>query len=132
MLDWRVSRDIVQKRFNVDYTELLAGGALLLVGGIILGVGLASFANPAGAFAVSMAGGVMIFAGIVLGTRSFVATVRALEGIAKAEYGKEIQEKTRAFHQTRFTYSNLQGQVARVQKDLKQVVATIRSRGLRF
>lgn len=102
------------------------------MGGIVLGYGLASFANAAAGFAVSTSGGVMLFAGILLSIRSFIAVAHALESAAKADYAKDIQEKTIGPRETKFTYANLHIQVERVQKDLKYVVNTIKKRGLRF
>jgi hypothetical protein len=128
---WR-SREIVRNQFNVDFVELVGSGVLLLVGGIVLGYGLASFANAAAGFAVSISGGVMLFGGILLGTRSFIATARALDGAAKADYAKGIQEKTIDVRETKLGYANLHDQVSKVQKDLKYVVGTIKKRGLRF
>jgi hypothetical protein len=133
MLDrWRVSREIVRRQLNVDYAELVFSGFLLLVGGIVLGVGLASFTNAAAGFAVSISGGVMLFGGVLLGTRSFIAVARALESAAKADFAKNIKEITVDHSETMFTYANLQNQVARVQKDLRYVISTIKKRGLRF
>lgn len=133
MLDrWRISREIVRRQFNVDYAGLVFAGFLLLVGGIVLGLGLASFANAAAGFAVSISGGVMLFGGILLGIRSFVAMVHALEISAKADFAKNIKEITVAQRETKFTYTTLQNQVVKVQKDLKFVVNTIRNKGLRF
>jgi hypothetical protein len=132
MLDrWRVSREIVRRQFKVDYAELLGGGVLLLVGGLVLGYGLASFANAAAGFAVSISGGVMLFAGIILGIRSFIAVVHALESAAKADFAKNIKEITVGHSETKFTYAKLHGQVAKVQKDLKHVLTTIRNKGFR-
>lgn len=133
MLDrWRVSREIVRRQFNVDYAELVFGGILLLVGGITLGLGLAIFENAAAGFAVSISGGVMVFGGALLGIRSFINVVHALESAAKADFAKNIKEITVDHSQAKFTYAKVQGRVARVQKDFKQVVTTIRNKGFRF
>jgi hypothetical protein len=133
MLDrWRTSREIVRSQFKVDYAELVGSGVLLLVGGIALGYGLASFANAAAGFAVSISGGVMLFAGILLGTRSFITVAHALEGAAKADYAKDIQEKTIGTRETKPTYTKLQSRARILQEELKFVVRTIRQKGLRF
>jgi hypothetical protein len=133
MLDrWRVGREIVRNQFNVDYAEIVGSGVLLLVGGLMLGYGLASFANVAAGFALSTSGGVMLFAGILMGTRSLIAVSHALESVAKANYAKDIQEKTNDLHETKFTYANLHNQVERVQNEIKYVVSAIKKRGLRF
>lgn len=130
MLDrWRISREIVRRQFNVDYAELLFSGILSLVGGITLGLGLASFANAAAGFAVSVSGGVMIFGGTVLGIRSFIKVVHTFEVVAKADFAKNIKEITIEHGETKFSYAKVQDQMARVQKDIKQVVTTIRNKG---
>src|SRR5688572_28935067 len=118
MLDrLRLSREIVRSQFDVDYAELVFGGFLLVLGGIMLGYGLASFSNVAAGFAVSISGGVMLFAGILLGIRTFTAIVHALESVAKADFAKNIKEITVSQRETKFTYANLQNRVERVQKD---------------
>ncbi len=97
---------------------------LLIVGAMVLGAGLASFANFAIGFAVSIIGGTMLFAGIIMTIRTFIAIANALTNAGKAlekvtDYVEDVEEKTFGSNEHKFSrYDNLHRQIEKLQKDV--------------
>lgn len=76
-LRWRIIDELANGNVKVNASELVICNVLLIVGGIVLGYGLASFANFALGFALSISGGVMLFAGIFMTIRTLSVVVSA-------------------------------------------------------
>ena len=76
-LHWRIIDELTNGNVKVNASELVICNVLLIVGGMVLGYGLASFANFALAFALSVSGGVMLFAGIFMTIRTLSVVVSA-------------------------------------------------------
>lgn len=76
-LHWRIIDELTNGNVKVNASELVICNVLLIVGGMVLGYGLASFANFALGFALSISGGVMLFAGIFMTIRTLSVVVSA-------------------------------------------------------
>lgn len=74
---WRIIDELANGNVKVNASELVVCNVLLIVGGMVLGYGLASFANFALGFALSISGGVMLFAGIFMTIRTLSVVVNA-------------------------------------------------------
>ena len=84
LLRWRFFDALEIAHVKISKAELVITSLLLIAGGIVLGIGLTSFAFWATGLAVSITGGVMLFGGIVLTIKTFNEIANALLGTNKA------------------------------------------------
>lgn len=125
-------RRLLQKN-EISFSELILSNILLILGGWLLGFGSAR-ADVAG-FAMAVSGGVMLFSGIVLGTRLFRAVTKALQNANNSlnettEHNEDVEDKTlvSSDHNSSM-YNNLQNKVEHLEKDAKVLARVLRRRG---
>lgn len=81
---WRIIEALEKSHVNLSKVELVGSNLLLIAGGIVFGIGLASFDFIALGLALSFGGGTMLFGGIVLTIKTFFAIANALLSATKA------------------------------------------------
>lgn len=132
----RIIAAVDQSKIKINYGELVVANVLLVLGGLVLGYGSAR--SDVIGVALAIIGGVLLFAGIVMTIRSFVAVVKALRIAADAvlkvtEYVEDVEKKTFGSSTDRFhTYDSLQKQVERLQKDVHYLVQLLKEKGFKI
>jgi hypothetical protein len=80
---WRIIYALEKSHVNLSKVELVGSNLLLIAGGIVFGIGLGSFEFIALGLALSFGGGTMLFCGVVLTIKTFIAIANSLLSATK-------------------------------------------------
>lgn len=134
---WRILESLEKVNVKISKFALTLSLILLIVGPLSLGYGLASFAvaDYALGFTLSIIGGTMLFAGIIMTLQTFAQIADALGKSVNAAMKitdaiEDVEKKTFGSEESKYhSGSSLQKQVDKLQKDVKYLAGVLKSKG---